>query len=281
MATSPRVIEGYGVATEGPIPPDSPLHDRYLIQTFPDPFITTRADCRAAFDELFRGHMCYPWYDPLRVVQFIWLIDIANRLNTGASIEVGTASGEAARCIWRLMRQECHLYCFDTFEGFDPREVERENVMFHQNVDKKLMSGYGMETVRQRITGGQGDENLSLVKGWFPGSFNGYEHLRFRFAHIDVDLYDPTRAALELIWPRMVPGGAMLFHDYGCSLFPGVRKAVDEFFSRIGITPLPLYDKLVSAVVIKPQRTWASNISDFVARARTSRGKRAPHSDAS
>lgn len=93
---------------------------------------------------------------------------------------------------------------------------------------------------------------VQLIKGWIPDSLAGYEKLEPRFVHLDLDLYAPTKAALEFFWPRLVPGGVLLFHDYGCSLFPGVKKAADEFLKPLGITPIPLCDKVISAVVVKP-----------------------------
>ncbi|MGQ0677402.1 MAG: class I SAM-dependent methyltransferase [Rhodospirillales bacterium] len=249
-----KTVKGYGVATEGPIPPDSPLHELYMIQTLPDPFITSAPEKRRLFDDLFKTDMRYPWYDPLRVVQFMWLIDIANRLSDGEYIEIGTAGGHAARYIWKLMNPGGHLYCFDTFEGFDAKEVELENKLFKKEITVGFIGVNPIEEVRHRIADGGDAANLHLVKGWFPGSFKGHEHRRFRFAHVDLDLYEPTRATLETVWPLIVPGGVMLFHDYGCSLFPGVRKAVDEFFLPRGITPFPLYDKLISAAIIKASR---------------------------
>ena len=44
---------------------------------------------------------------------------------------------------------------------------------------------------------------------------------------------------MEFFYPRMVPGGVMLTHDY--SLLGGVKKAFDEFFADKpeGIIELP------------------------------------------
>ena len=35
----------------------------------------------------------------------------------------------------------------------------------------------------------------------------------------------------DFFYPRLTPGGMMLFDDYGFASCPGVRKAVDEFFA--------------------------------------------------
>ncbi len=51
---------------------------------------------------------------------------------------------------------------------------------------------------------------------------------RFAFVHVDVDLYQPTRDAIDFFYPRLLPGGILLFDDYGFMTCPGARRAVDE-----------------------------------------------------
>lgn len=55
--------------------------------------------------------------------------------------------------------------------------------------------------------------------------------VRFSLAHFDCDLYKPTRAALEAIWPRLSRGGVIIFDEYGIQDWPGETQAVDEFFA--------------------------------------------------
>lgn len=69
-----------------------------------------------------------------------------------------------------------------------------------------------------------------LVQGWIPACFAPAASRTFRLVHIDVDLYDPTKASLEFFYPRMVDRGVLLFDDYGHVTCPGARKAIDEFF---------------------------------------------------
>ena len=46
-----------------------------------------------------------------------------------------------------------------------------------------------------------------------------------------MDLFEPTRAALEFFYPRMSPGGIFLIHDYLWS--EGIRNTVQEFFAKL------------------------------------------------
>jgi len=50
------------------------------------------------------------------------------------------------------------------------------------------------------------------------------------FAFIDLDLYEPTYQAMELLWRKMSRGGMLVVDDYHVGPLPGVTLAVDKFF---------------------------------------------------
>lgn len=127
-------IGSYGVSLDGPIPIDSRLHELYMIQTLPDWLITKRPEWRDTFLQLHRETVCYPWYDPLRIMQLIWYLDLASETKTGDYVECGTSSGASARVIWKFMEQENRLFCFDTFEGFAESDVDTDNALFETNI---------------------------------------------------------------------------------------------------------------------------------------------------
>jgi hypothetical protein len=67
--------------------------------------------------------------------------------------------------------------------------------------------------------------------------------------HIDCDLYEPIVAALNYFYPRMVPGGFMVIHDYSSLAWNGAERAVDEFFADKLEYVMPLTDGCGSAVI--------------------------------
>jgi hypothetical protein len=75
---------------------------------------------------------------------------------------------------------------------------------------------------------------IQFFPGWIPDAFPAETDTRYRFVHVDVDLYQPTRDSLEYFYPRLVPGARMVCDDYG---WPGARKAVDDFCARVGVQP--------------------------------------------
>jgi hypothetical protein len=60
--------------------------------------------------------------------------------------------------------------------------------------------------------------------------------LRISLLHVDCDLYRPTHTALELLWPRVVTGGVVVFDDYGVRPWEGESTAADEYFMERGVT---------------------------------------------
>ena len=71
--------------------------------------------------------------------------------------------------------------------------------------------------------------------GFIPSVLATLPDARWTFVHIDVDLFEPTLASLEYFYPRMVDRGIMICDDYGSLLFPGARKAWDQFCDRNAI----------------------------------------------
>ena len=55
--------------------------------------------------------------------------------------------------------------------------------------------------------------------------------VRFSLVHFDCDLYEPTHAALDAIWPKLARGGILIFDEYGIHDWPGETKAVDQFLA--------------------------------------------------
>ena len=135
----------------------------------------------------------------------------------GDLAEVGVYRGASAKVICEA-KGERGLHLFDTFEGLPTPGP----------LDCTFKEGQypgSLSTVQEYL---KNYENVSLYKGLFPASAGAVRDRRFSFVHLDVDLYESTRASLEFFYPRMSQGGVVLSHDY--VHFPGVRKAFDEFF---------------------------------------------------
>lgn len=137
----------------------------------------------------------------------------------GHMAEVGTYQGGTARMICEA-KGDRQLHVFDTFEGL-PASSKQDC-----NVHREGQYTCNLESVRGFLSDCR---DVTYYKGRFPETAGPIEDLRFSFAHFDVDLYEGTLACLSFFYPRMLPGGVMLSHDY--SILAGVRTAFAEFLS--------------------------------------------------
>jgi len=137
----------------------------------------------------------------------------------GAMAEVGVFQGVSAKLICQC-KGDKELHLFDTFEGLPERSHS------DRNVHRTGQYATSVESVRAHL---DGFENVHFHKGLFPDSAAGLEEKPYCFVHLDVDLYESTLAGLQYFYPKMVPGGVILSHDY--SILAGVKKAFDEFMA--------------------------------------------------
>jgi hypothetical protein len=79
----------------------------------------------------------------------------------------------------------------------------------------------------------KGIRNVELVSGdirqTLPEYLGRNAQLRIALLHIDVDVYAPSKAGLELLYDRVVPGDIVVLDDYG--MVQGETRAVDEFLA--------------------------------------------------
>jgi O-methyltransferase len=79
-----------------------------------------------------------------------------------------------------------------------------------------------------------------LHVGFIPQTFAGLGIDRIAWAHVDVDIYQSVRDCIQFLYPRLVPGGFLIFDDYGFPSCVSARRAVDERFARLPETPICL-----------------------------------------
>ncbi len=167
----------------------------------------------------------------------------------GAIAELGVYKGDTAWKLNALFPQRT-LYLFDTFQGFDTRDISVEESRSFSKAATGDFSDTSEETVLSRLPF---PEKAVIRKGFFPDTADGLEKEHFALVSLDADLYAPILAGLEFFYPRLSPGGMILLHDYNNSRFRGVHEAVDSYEARHGGLPLvPLCDLHGSAVIIRP-----------------------------
>ena len=184
-------------------------------------------------------------------VKIKWLEDFAYIVNlkryVGNCAEVGVFNGSFASHINRCFPDK-KLYLFDTFSGFDIKDVKIEEKIndTYWNVKNMYASSVTIEQILSKMTC---PDNVIFKVGFFPDTAKGLED-KFVFVNLDLDLYAPTVSGLEFFFPKMVKGGVILVHDYytpDCSInegkgFEGIKKAVEEFSLKYKMPYVPIGD---------------------------------------
>jgi len=159
----------------------------------------------------------------------------------GALAELGVWRGHTAK-ILRMMAPGRRLYLFDTFSGFVAGELPKG--------DRRaaLYSDTSLDAVKALV----GTDEVVYCPGAFPASACQLPAgLRFALVHVDCDVAAPTKAGLELFYPRLNPGGLLIIHDYANDAWSGVAQTVDAFLADKPEHLVLIPDKSGTAVLVK------------------------------
>jgi hypothetical protein len=159
----------------------------------------------------------------------------------GAVVECGVFNGAGLFTwaqlsnIYEPVNYNRKVIGFDTFEGF-PGVTDKDGPGWQEGD----LRGEPRELLEQSIEKLDAERHLShiplmeLVQGDFlktgPEYLEQNPHLLVSLLYLDFDLYEPTKAALELFLPRMSRGALVCFDEVNCANFPGETEAMLEAF---------------------------------------------------
>lgn len=178
----------------------------------------------AKFIEIFKIIKEYTLVDKYKCYGLWQLVKESSKLE-GALIEIGVWRGGSGCLIAKqaeLMGIKDTVYLCDTFSG----------VVKAGSNDSTYKGGEHADTSEKIVEGVVKKLNLQNVKvlsGIFPDETgDGVSESKFRFCHIDVDVYQSAKDILEWIWSKMVIGGVIVFDDYASNACEGITKLVNE-----------------------------------------------------
>jgi predicted O-methyltransferase YrrM len=156
------------------------------------------------------------------------LVSIEERRVPGDVVEFGSYKGHSGWLIGRTLetlRSGRAVHLFDTFESF-PQESVGIDYFWGGTHEVHL------EEVRAKMSELPA---VRLVPGDFEQTVPHNAPERIALAYIDCDSYRAVGyLARTLFEDRLVPGGAMVFEDYGHPALLGCRVAVHEYFDGRG-----------------------------------------------
>ncbi len=166
----------------------------------------------------------------------------------GDIVECGVWKGgsmlAAAETLVSLQDTSRRLYLYDTFEGMSEPTADDVNYrgegassLLDQDKDKNhnLVWAYStLDTVKQTMhLSRYPADKIEYVVGKVEDTLPVTVPERIALLRLDTDWYESTKCELELLFPRLQPGGVLIIDDYG--FWQGARKAVDEYLSENNI----------------------------------------------
>ncbi len=152
------------------------------------------------------------------------------------------------------------IYGFDTFDGFPSYSPADANAVAAPEVGGLKANSY--EELQQLIAEFDKDrflghvDKVHLVKGdlaeTVPRFVQEHPHLMVSLLFLDVDLYEPTKVAIDHFVPRMPRGAVIAFDELDNPMWPGETLALLE---TVGIRNLRLermpWDPYIGFAVIE------------------------------
>jgi O-methyltransferase len=176
------------------------------------------------FSATFATVAKYTFVDVYRCFE-LWSLVKRQRNLEGDLLEVGVWRGGTGCLTARAAQDDRYpstVYLCDTFQGVvkaganDPDYKGGE----HQNTSIEIVNQLIEKTAVR---------NVRVLPGIFPDETGAsVSERRFKFVHIDVDVYDSARGVFDWIWPRVVPGGIVVFDDFGFPSCEGVTRLAYE-----------------------------------------------------
>lgn len=139
----------------------------------------------------------------------------------GSIAECGVYRGGSARLMATAFPDR-KVYLFDSFCGF----------VQDDSIEVGFKKGHFADTSLDFIKEYLNDRpNCLFYQGWLPESAKEVDD-KFCLIHMDMDHYESTIKSLNLFWPKLVEGGAIIFDDWEDDCCPGIKMAIGEFFSN-------------------------------------------------
>jgi O-methyltransferase len=227
-----RLMPKPSEAPSQPAGPDYVYEADGLATVYFSPFLAD-AEWSGAYEEMARDW--YPDQPGFDIRWRMWILtSVARQVRAlpGDIAEFGVYRGGCARMILETVGLDAgrRYHLFDTFAGIPDSELtERERVEGYAG----RLADTSVEVVEERLDPWR--EALVFHAGDVFETATTADTGDLSLVHMDLNASAPTRVALEYSYPRLVPGGAIVFDDYGWDPTSYEQRDVIEHFCR----PLP------------------------------------------
>ena len=186
----------------------------------------------------------YDYHWGFRFYVGIWAARQAANLPEGDFVECGVSYGFLSKGITEYVNwnetqaQKRKFYLIDTFEGLDDTlitETEKK-----EGLAEHFKGKYPKDTINRVKETFANVKGVEIIKGSVPGILSTVHTEKVAYLSIDMNCATPEREALEFFYPKLVPGGMVLFDDYGHRGHHLQKALADEYALKQGASILSL-----------------------------------------
>lgn len=155
----------------------------------------------------------------------------------GDFVECGTNTGIMSLAVCKYIDFNStgkRFFLFDTFCGIPGDQILPEEDHAHEQ-NQAYRDCF--ETAQRNFSP---YPKATLVRGKVPETLAAAPIDRVCYLMLDMNIVVPEREALRYFWDKLVPGGVVLFDDYGWIGYDAQKAAHDEFATSRGVKILNL-----------------------------------------
>jgi hypothetical protein len=196
---------------------------------------------------LFAGHVCLGRYLALYE---------AYKLTAGLTGHIAEAGiWKGSSLLWfaklsQLFEPESltQTHGFDWFRGAQPEASEAHLVSpgAYAEDRQRVQATIDAQGLQRTVLLHEVDLSCDLTQ-----FFATYPHLQFKLIFLDCGLYKVVRHCIEEFWPRLTPGGVLLFDNLNHETAPGETMAVRELLPEYKLHAFP-FTQQPTAYIVKP-----------------------------
>lgn len=161
-----------------------------------------------------------------RVHTLAWAADHCKHLE-GDFVECGVYKGFCSFFLVNYLdfgNMDRSFYLYDTFAGIPEAYKEGSPVRDGAYSEPNLL-----KDATERFAS---FDNVKVIEGVVPEVLEGVSPEKIAFLHLDMNSALSELGALEVLFDRIVPGGMIVFDDYGWQSYRAQKQAEDEFMRQ-------------------------------------------------
>lgn len=171
----------------------------------------------------------------VNLARYLCFYDLYNQVSglSGHIADIGTYKGASFLFMAKMVKlfepySITQVHGFDWFNGMEPSKIDDDSIKGKYVADyDSLMNMIELQNLKDVAVLHKMDITKELEDFMIKAP-----HLRFKYIFIDCGISDVLEKSLEVLWPRLVPGGVLLMDHYNCKVSPSESNILEKYIGE-------------------------------------------------